>query len=874
MKEAAVNKKVEEYLLAVDYNTASNYVPSEFALEFVNFVKLVNGANGEEHETPVVHYRMLDELIHAKKHVCNMCARGLGKTSLLGEYLFLYLAVYGELPNMKNVNYALYVSDSIENGVKKMRLRLERRWQNSSFLRHYIPETKFTDIRWYFKNRANREFVVTGHGAQTGVRGPLALDEVLYTDKGRVTMRDVQAGEWVYTPAGYPARILGKSAVLHDKMYELKFEDGRRLKVSAGHLNSLWFKKGMTQETLVKQDVVTEELLRFARNEGLKQKHYKYRYYMRAVEPVRYSRKDLLLDPYLVGILLGDGSLTNKCAPVGGLPGDILHYVEMLQAQYALSLSVVKDKRPKREELLRVRFKGIKRELTRLGMYGHTGRTKSIPPEYLFGSVEQRKRLLAGLLDTDGTVTDCGTVSYSTISPALARDVQELGRSLGMRVSCSEIQKKGNRFLQYRLTFTGSFNPFSLPRKAVKWKHSFRWFGFIALVDITEIPEEPSQCIMLDDPAHEFVTTGYIPTHNTSELNTRPQLAVLDDLISDEDAKSPTILGNIEDTVYSSIEYALHPSRNKIIWSGTPFNAKDPLYKAVESGAWAVNVYPICEKFPCTREDFRSAWPDRFPYEYVENRYEKALLSGRLDTFNQEMMLQIMSDEDRLIDDADITWYKRGLVLDNKGAFNFYITTDFATTERSSGDFSVISVWAYNNAGDWLWVDGICRRQLMNQNIDDLFKLVQEYRPQQVGIEITGQQQGFISWIQGEMITRNIYFTLASEGNNNRPGIRPNTNKMQRFNVMVPLFKMNKIWFPEERKDSVEIREAMNEISLASANGFRAKHDDFLDTISMLASLKAWKPSQVSPHPGKEQHSRYWEEMEPPREDLLDRYLA
>jgi predicted phage terminase large subunit-like protein len=322
-------------------------------------------------------------------------------------------------------------------------------------------------------------------------------------------------------------------------------------------------------------------------------------------------------------------------------------------------------------------------------------------------------------------------------------------------------------------------------------------------------------------------------------------LALLDDLISDSDARSATVIADVEDTVYKAIDYALHPNRRKIIWSGTPFNAKDPLYKAVESGAWKVNVYPVCEKFPCTREEFRGSWEDRFNYDYVKRQYDKAVKIKKIDTFNQELMLRIMSDEDRLIRDCDIGWYKRSSVVNNRGLFNFYITTDFATSEKNSSDFSVISVWAYNNNGDWLYVDGICKQQLMDANIDDLFRLAQEYMPQSVGIEVSGQQGGFIPWIRDQMIIRNQYFVLASDNNSGSEGIRPNTNKLVRFNVMVPMFKMNKILFPTERRESPEVVEALEELTLAAVGGFKSKHDDFIDTISMLGSLTPWKPTQT-----------------------------
>lgn len=529
VEPAITAQTVDEWLNGVSYADDPSYVPSEFALEFVTFIKLVNSSRGgEENKTPVLHYQMLDQVDGPDENIANMVFRGAAKTTLFGEYLFLYLATYGKLPQFGRINLALYVSDSIENGVKNMRKNLEFRWEESEFLRQYVPRIHFTDIRWEFENADGKVFIVKGYGAKTGVRG-------------------------------------------------------------------------------------------------------------------------------------------------------------------------------------------------------------------------------------------------------------------------------------------------------------------------------------------------------AKELGIRPQLAVLDDLISDEDARSPTVIASVEDTVYKAIDYALHPKRRKVIWSGTPFNQKDPLYKAVESGAWKVNVYPVCEKFPCSREEFRSAWGDRFDFDYVNRQYQKALQTGKIADFNQELMLRIMSEEDRLILDSDIQWYTRDLVLRNKHRFNFYITTDFATSEKQHADYSVISVWAYNNNGDWLWVDGVCARQTMDKTIDDLFRLCQLYRPQSVGIEVNGQQGGFIPWIQGEMLNRNIWFPLATSGNNNSPGIRsPNTQKLVRFNTVVPWFKAHKMFFPLECRNEPAIQEAINELSLVSGKGFRSKHDDFADTISMLSLLQPWKPSQEGTL--IEDKSGMWELDEP--DETADRITS
>lgn len=498
-------KTVDEWLNQVSYVDDPNYVPSVFAVQFVNFIKLVNGGAGEENVTPVLHLKMLDQIDQPdSRKIANMVHRGAAKTTVLGEYLILYLATFGELPNFGTVDLAIYVSDSIDNGVKNMRKNLEYRWDNSSFLQRFVPHAKFTDIRWEFKNTSGKQFVVKGYGGKTGVRG-----------------------------------------------------------------------------------------------------------------------------------------------------------------------------------------------------------------------------------------------------------VKEMGK--------------------------------------------------------------------------------------------RPQLAILDDLVSDEDARSKTVIASIEDTITKAIEHAMHPERSKIIWSGTPFNASDPLYKAIESGAWLVNCYPVCEKFPCTRAEFRGSWEDRFTYDYVKRKYIEALRQGKIASFNQELMLRIMSDEDRLVLDSDINWYKRGDVLKNMPAYNFYVSTDYATTEDESGDFGFTSVWAVNSSGFRFWVDGVCKRQSMDKNIDDLFRLAQKYKPLSVGIEVTGQQEGFVSWIKSEMNRRRIYFNLASSGNSNRPGIRPNTNKLQRFLVVVPWFKAGEMYFPEEMKNEAPMIEMMEELKLASAGGLKSKHDDGIDTISMLAAMNVFLPNEEAP---------------------------
>ena len=125
-----VKKDVDDWLNSINYAEDPTYTPTEFALEFISFIKLVNGEDGEEHKSPVIHYKMLDNVGGMKENIANMCSRGLAKTTVLGEYLFLYIATYGSIPGFGRVNLAIYVSDSMENGVKNMRKNVEYRYHH------------------------------------------------------------------------------------------------------------------------------------------------------------------------------------------------------------------------------------------------------------------------------------------------------------------------------------------------------------------------------------------------------------------------------------------------------------------------------------------------------------------------------------------------------------------------------------------------------------------------------------------------------------------------------------------------------------------------------------------------------------------------
>lgn len=499
---------VEQYLNNVDYEFLNtDYVPSVFAINYMNFIKMVNAGKDDIQTSPAAHYKMADSLNTKRTKVANLCARGFGKTVTMGEMLILYLAVFTKLPYVGKCNVIMYVADSMENGAKSLRANIEARYNHSPFLQEYIPKAKFTDTELVFTNKAGEETYVRLFGASSGVRG-------------------------------------------------------------------------------------------FKRN------------------------------------------------------GD------------------------------------------------------------------------------------------------------------------------------------------------------------------------------------------------------RPVLAILDDLISDEMANSKLQLEKVYDLIYKAVDNALNPKRNKIIFSGTPFNKADPLYQAIESGAWEVNVYPICEQFPCDKKEFKGGWEERFGYEEIKKKYDDAVKTGRVKAFNQELMLRISSDEDRVISDDDISWFNRKDILDYKKRYNFYITTDFATSVARKADYTVIGVWAVDKNLNRYLIDGKLGRFLMNETFNTIFEYVRKYQPLTVGIEATGQQGGFISLLKEEMLKRNTWFSIAKSKGSSKEGISVKSNKMDRFRLTEPFFKQKKIHLPNELKSSSLIQEILEELTAVTIDGIKSVHDDAIDMISQLDQMYVIYPDEYQSNLG------------------------
>lgn len=296
------------------------------------------------------------------------------------------------------------------------------------------------------------------------------------TPTGWTTMGEIQVGDLVSTPEGREASVLSTHLQGTRPVYRITFADGRSTEADEDHLWESFSHRWGDPKKRGKKLLTTKQLKPYVDEAHIKHKPW-YNIFVPTITPTG-QNVSLPIDPYLLGVLLGDGS------------------------------------------------------------------TKFIPSVYFESSPSQKQLLLAGLLDTDGTVGKTHSISFCTVSEQLASDVQYLVRSLGGKAKITtrnpHYQYKNNK-KHGQVAYNVSIqlpNPrsiISLPRKLDKLSPGLTTQYSNAGLRITSVEyigEKETKCIAIDDPTHLYITDDFIVTHNTTIINALTY-AVYDKPVSD-----------------------------------------------------------------------------------------------------------------------------------------------------------------------------------------------------------------------------------------------------------------------------------------------------------------------------------------------------
>ncbi|ANZ49400.1 putative ATP-dependent DNA helicase [Erwinia phage vB_EamM_Kwan] len=349
---------------------------------------------------------------------------------------------------------------------------------------------------------------------QTG-RGKVARHDVpVRIPGGWKPHGELAVGDQVIGRNGKPTNVTAVFPHENWEFYRITFGDGRSTVVGKEHLWQSFYVN--TTEHKRWQVRSTEELKRLISKPNP-------RVYIPLPEPEETSEKSFPVPPYLLGALIGNGSLSGRSIFFSTNDVETLEAVRaQLPVGYEMKHAGAYD-----HYLTCNKERSLHLELQDLGLLNTKANQKFIPDIYLEGSIAQRWEILRGLMDTDGTVNkDGGQPSYCTVSRDLALGVQELVRSLGGIAKISEKQPtytyKGERRLGQTayIVFIRHKTPsmlFNLPRKKVLCRDDGQYTDTLKL-RVTSIEFEGvshGSCITVDNEDSLYVLGQWIVTHNT-----------------------------------------------------------------------------------------------------------------------------------------------------------------------------------------------------------------------------------------------------------------------------------------------------------------------------------------------------------------------
>ncbi|MFM7012582.1 MAG: phage terminase large subunit [Betaproteobacteria bacterium] len=340
-----------------------------------------------------------------------------------------------------------------------------------------------TFVQWYMGRNPDNRVLAVGHA--------LALDTEVPTPSGFKTIADLQVGDEVFAHDGSATKVTGKSEVFYNRQcYTARTTEGAEVVVDGEHLWSL------EDTSLSKKNGVsvfsTDKLYSLKQNG-------KRGFRLIEQSAVQFTDKDILVDPYTLGLWLGDGE-TN-----GNRIASAVEDISELRSNVPYETRSTKS-------LHHFSIVGIRDALRRLGVLG----SKRIPDNYVKSSIETRVSLIQGLMDSDGSVGKDGYCHFHNTNKQIVDSFREILFSLGIKNSVFEVKIRGVMTkAAWRVHF--KFNEaFRLARKAGRCSASAYSRRHISFEKSSSVP---TQCITIDHPSKVFlVTRGYIPTHNSQKF--------------------------------------------------------------------------------------------------------------------------------------------------------------------------------------------------------------------------------------------------------------------------------------------------------------------------------------------------------------------
>jgi len=396
----------------------------------------------------------------------------------------------------------------------------------------------------------------------------------IITTKGWKLYKDLQFGDILFNEEGKETTVIGFSPICFDgQWYEVEFDNGEKI---VCHENHSWLTHTYKYRATIHRRKGTDFYARRHRkvknrspNQGLENykriklfptvastKEIKDTLYARikhsnhaipVTGPIQLCTQELPIDPYTLGVWLGDGCRLTGTIGIDNRDREIMDYIT-----YDLLSQRIETKN-RMNPLLIFRIKNFYRLLRQNNLL----KNKHIPSLYLIGDINQRLSLVRGLMDTDGTIDKKGRCSFNNNNKDLVDSLEELLASLGIKSGRSESTGKcnGKEYgLSYRLHFTTTLPVFKLKRKLQripkKVKNTTKYHY---IINVKAVTPSYGRCVMVSGRSGLYLASrSMIPTHNSLCMS---YLALLYFLTPGTES---WILARIYSDARSEVEYLLN----------------------------------------------------------------------------------------------------------------------------------------------------------------------------------------------------------------------------------------------------------------------------------------------------------------------------
>lgn len=347
------------------------------------------------------------------------------------------------------------------------------------------------------------------------------LNANILTPSGWKTIGELSIGDSVIGKDGKSIKIIDKHSPGVVDIYKVSFSDNTSLIVDGNHLWSVRTSNHQrrNQAFLIKKTI---DLI-----DDLKINEYAWKWRVPLVDKINFNEQHerLIVDPYLFGIIIGDGNISQGCIKICAGNDRIIREVESIleTTECKLSLDNVKsgcvnyriiNKKKKNHNV-------FKNDFIAHGLWGKRAWEKFIPKKYLFSSIENRIALLQGLIDTDGCIgKKIFNISYATTSRLLAEDVKFLCESLGgigkLSIRENTGYTKNGKKIKCRPCWTVNIKLPSdiVPTRSKKWKKPLKYFANRLITSIEPIGKDLVVGISVDSDDQLYVTEHCLVTHN------------------------------------------------------------------------------------------------------------------------------------------------------------------------------------------------------------------------------------------------------------------------------------------------------------------------------------------------------------------------